>query len=348
MTENRPRFRSGPASAQAGFSLVELMISLVLGLIVIGGVTTVFLSNQQSYRSNEGLSQLQENSRIAFELMARDIRQAGLTGCGNNGRIANVLANGPNATTTPGWYADFDNAVLGYEGDEDDPGITTGTSVAERVAGTDSMELIGLEGTGLSVANSPWNAANFKINETSNDLRDGDIIIICDPDHAAILQVTNYQSTNVTVVHNSGNGSGDPGNCSKGLGYPTDCSSPNGNQYQFGPNSQIAKYSAVDWYIGKNKASGRSLYRKGLVNVAGKPTPTAQEMVRNVTDMQIQYHRPGLTGFVDADAIGANWRLVDATRITLRFESANAHASTQGTAITRELSATITLRNRVD
>src|SRR3546814_319261 len=148
--------------------------------------------------------------------------QTGLTGCGNDGRSANVLANGPNATVTPGWYADFDNSILGYEGDEDDPAITTGAGVADRVDGTDSVELIGLEGTGLSVANSPWNAANFKINETSNDLHDGDIIIICDPDHAAILQITNYQSTNVTVVHNSGNGSGDPGNCSKGLGYPTD------------------------------------------------------------------------------------------------------------------------------
>src|SRR3546814_6197665 len=117
----RSRSRSG--SGQAGFSLVEFMISLVLGLIVIGGVTTVFLSNQQSYRSNEGLSQLQENSRIAFELMARDIRQTGLTGCGNDGRIANVLANGPNATVTPGWYADFDNSILGYEGEEDDTAI---------------------------------------------------------------------------------------------------------------------------------------------------------------------------------------------------------------------------------
>src|SRR3546814_1460441 len=101
--------------------------------------------------------------------MARDIRQTGLTGCGNDGRIANVLANGPNATVTPGWYADFDNSILGYEGDEDDPAITTGAGVADRVDGTDSVELIGLEGTGLSVAHSPWNAANFKINEPSND-----------------------------------------------------------------------------------------------------------------------------------------------------------------------------------
>src|SRR3546814_5576753 len=56
--------------------------------------------------------------------------------------------------------------------------------------------------------------------------------IICDPDHAAILQITNYQSTNVTVVHNSGNGSGDPGNCSKGLGYPTDRSEEHTSELQ--------------------------------------------------------------------------------------------------------------------
>ena len=58
---------------QRGFSLVELMIALVLGLMVIGGVTSVFLSNKQSFRTNTALSQVQENSRIAFELMARDI-----------------------------------------------------------------------------------------------------------------------------------------------------------------------------------------------------------------------------------------------------------------------------------
>src|SRR3546814_11282613 len=96
----RSRSRSG--SGQAGFSLVELMISLVLGLIVLGGVTTVFPSHQQSYRSNEGLSQLQENSRIAFELMAHDIRQPGLTGSGNDGAITKGLAHGPIPNVTPG------------------------------------------------------------------------------------------------------------------------------------------------------------------------------------------------------------------------------------------------------
>jgi type IV pilus assembly protein PilW len=74
-----------------GFTLLELMISMVLGLVVIGGALGVVLSNRQSYRTNEGLSQVQERARTAFELLARDVRQAGVTGCNNNGRVANVL-----------------------------------------------------------------------------------------------------------------------------------------------------------------------------------------------------------------------------------------------------------------
>ncbi|MGH8148337.1 MAG: PilW family protein, partial [Rhodanobacteraceae bacterium] len=75
-----------------GFTLVELMVAMVLGLIVIAGVTSVFLSGQQSFRTNGALADVQDSSRIAFELMARDIRQAGLTGCNStNDRIADIL-----------------------------------------------------------------------------------------------------------------------------------------------------------------------------------------------------------------------------------------------------------------
>jgi hypothetical protein len=39
-------------------------------------------------------------TRIAFELIARDIRQAGVTGCGNVGRVGNILNNGTSAGGT--------------------------------------------------------------------------------------------------------------------------------------------------------------------------------------------------------------------------------------------------------
>jgi type IV pilus assembly protein PilW len=60
-----------------GFSLVELMIAMLLGLFIIGGVISVFLSNRVAYRQNENLARMQENARYAFEVVGRDIREVG-------------------------------------------------------------------------------------------------------------------------------------------------------------------------------------------------------------------------------------------------------------------------------
>ena len=60
------------AARQLGLSLVELMVALVLGLLVVGAAIGVFLSNRQTYTATESLGRVQENARVAFELMARD------------------------------------------------------------------------------------------------------------------------------------------------------------------------------------------------------------------------------------------------------------------------------------
>ncbi|MFC5526421.1 PilW family protein [Rhodanobacter ginsengisoli] len=340
---------SGPARSSLGFTLIELMIAMLLGLIVIAGVVSVFLATQQSARTNKALGDVEDGSRIAFEMMARDIRDAGLTGCGNAGRVANVLQNGP-GSATPDWWANWGNAVHGYPvGSTTDPALTVGTAATDQVTGTDSLQLIGAADTGLSVAATPSStAANFKLNDTTSDLTTGDVIIVCDPDHATIVQITNYTNSNVTVVHNTGTGT--PGNCSKGMGYPTVCTA-NGNGYQFGPNSQIFKLAAVDWYIGTNPIGGKSLYRVSVVTSGAKPTATAQEMVRDVTAMTIKYHQsnPLGTGFVNATTIGAdaNWATVDAVQVTLTLESVDKRAGTDVKAISRNFTATTTVRNRV-
>ncbi|MDE2154956.1 MAG: prepilin-type N-terminal cleavage/methylation domain-containing protein [Xanthomonadaceae bacterium] len=330
-----------------GFTLIELMVAMLLGLIVIAGVVSVFLAGQQSYRTNQALGDVQDGSRIAFEMMARDIRDAGLTGCNNNGRVANVLNNSPLGGGTD-WWANMGNALHGYTTGQVDPAVAFGTtsSPVTRVAATDSLQLIGAVGTGLSVASTPApTAANFHLNDLSPDLATGDVIVVCDPDHAAVLQITSYQSSNVTVVHNDGTGT--PGNCSKGLGYPTVCS-PNGNGYTYGANSQVFKLGATDWFIGNsaNAASGKSLYRMDVVNTAGTLTPTAQEMVPDVTDMKIVYHQSGGASYVNAATV-ANWALVDAVQVTLTLQSSNQRAGTNAKPITRTFISTTTVRNRV-
>lgn len=71
---------------RAGFGLIELMISMVLGLLVLGAAIAVFQSNQRTFNANEGQNRIQEGARAAFEMMSRDIRAAGGTACSSLAR----------------------------------------------------------------------------------------------------------------------------------------------------------------------------------------------------------------------------------------------------------------------
>ena len=66
-----------------GFGLIELMISMVLGLLVLGAAIAVFQSNQRTFDANEGTNRIQEGARVAYELMSKDIRAAGGAACSN-------------------------------------------------------------------------------------------------------------------------------------------------------------------------------------------------------------------------------------------------------------------------
>lgn len=60
-----------------GFTLIELMVALVLGLVVVGGVMGVFMSTYQSNAQNIKSVRLNEEMRAIMSLMSRDIRRAG-------------------------------------------------------------------------------------------------------------------------------------------------------------------------------------------------------------------------------------------------------------------------------
>ncbi|MFC4864522.1 PilW family protein [Pseudomonas sp. JS3066] len=62
---------------QAGVTIVELMISLLLSTILIGGVLQVFLSSSRTYSMAEALARTQENGRFALEFISQSARQAG-------------------------------------------------------------------------------------------------------------------------------------------------------------------------------------------------------------------------------------------------------------------------------
>lgn len=316
-----------------GFTLIELMVAMLLGLVVIAGVGSVFLSNQRVYRTNRALSDVQDSSRVAFELLARDVRNAGLTACSNSGRISNVLNAGPNAGGTA-WWADWGHAVRGYAGDDAD--VAAGTSAGDRIAGTPSVQLIGGDESSFSVATHDPTTALFTLNESSADLNASGVYVVCDFDHAAIFKASAFNNGAKTLAHGT---AGD--NCSAGLGYPTVCTGT-ANSYTFGANSLVTQLNAADWYVGRNPANGTSLYRLARNGNAFERL----EMVRGVTSMGLTYFQPGLsTQFVDAANV-TNWALVSAVRINLRVQSSDGTAG--ASPIDRSFTTTTTVRNRVE
>lgn len=73
------KYRTVGSVRQSGFSLIEVLIAMVLGLVVILGVINVFVSSNHSTKFNDGLREMQENGRHAVFVMQVAIRQAGFT-----------------------------------------------------------------------------------------------------------------------------------------------------------------------------------------------------------------------------------------------------------------------------
>lgn len=69
---------SSPARCkQTGVSLIELMVSLVIGMILVIAASSVYLYSKQSFNSSTETSQLEDNGRFAINLLTKYIQSAG-------------------------------------------------------------------------------------------------------------------------------------------------------------------------------------------------------------------------------------------------------------------------------
>src|SRR5689334_21718085 len=71
----RPHRRAG-----RGLTLVELMVSMVIGLLIIASMAMLFAGNSRTRAEIERSAQQLESGRLAMELMRDDIHQAGYFG----------------------------------------------------------------------------------------------------------------------------------------------------------------------------------------------------------------------------------------------------------------------------
>lgn len=60
-----------------GFSLIELMAAIGISAIVLTAITTTFISQTRSYNTQEQVNAMQQNARVAMDMITREVRMAG-------------------------------------------------------------------------------------------------------------------------------------------------------------------------------------------------------------------------------------------------------------------------------
>lgn len=71
------RMKRNSRTQQLGFTLVELMIAMTLGLLILLAVSSIYIGSRQTFRMQEENARLQETGRYTLEVLGRSIRQAG-------------------------------------------------------------------------------------------------------------------------------------------------------------------------------------------------------------------------------------------------------------------------------
>lgn len=307
--------------AQYGLSLVEVMVTLAIGMVVTLGIVGIMGINQQNLRITEGLSESQENARMAFELIARDVRQARDTSCGP------VVTTNISFADNDKWWGEW-QPVLGFAGDEDTGAVTTGNGVGERVAGTQALQLQGSGETRI-IKKIRISGSELELRTDADTLSTGPVIV-CDLQSASLHTAAASDTKVITIT-------------------PAFTSDDN---LQF----QVSRLTAVTWYIGNNgrdNEGGRSLYR---IRLETDGTTVTEEILPGVVDLGLQYHTKDEDAFTpDAPTTEIEWNEVNAIELTLTTESTQRNVTSEAATgselvgsdgrLRRQITHVISLRN---
>lgn len=287
-----------------GFTLIEIMIAMLIGVLLIAGVLQVFITSKQSYRMQEALSRLQESGRFALDFLDRDIRMTGYRGCASKSTtpIKNRLAGS-------GDYAyNFAIAIQGFEASSQSgwtPSHSTSSTrintpqpgsdiITIRRAGDDSVQILpgGVTGTGFPLSRN-----------TIPGLKNCDVVMVSNCESAEVLQISTIDAGNVA------NQGGCVATTANGNAVPGEKTYTGGN---------LHKAITTSYFIKRNPSGQEALFR--LVN-----TGEAEELVEGVEQMQVYYgldndNDSRANGYVTADQV-TDWSKVVSVRVSLLLKT---------------------------
>ncbi len=311
---------------QSGFTLLELLIAMTLGLLVLGGILTVYIASSHSYRVAENSSRLQEGARFAFEKIGENVRMTGHLGCFGDIASLNSIATPPaanltDAETAMGINLTATTVVTGQDT------ITAAAFTGGSVAGTDAVTLRKASAASIGLYSSMANAsATIPLYSNTIGLRANDLVVISDCISADLVcgQSTKFAISVAPTLATAGN-SPCAGNSSTSLSKA------------YSADAQVMKLEETTFYIRNNVAGQPALFWQKR---SGSATAT-EEIVEGVQDMQLCYGEDtsgnsAANVYRTANNVG-NWGNVVSVRVSLLMRSTEngVAAAAQAFAIDR-------------
>ncbi len=301
---------------QTGFSLIELLIAAVLGIMLVGGVITVFAGTKRSSTINSNLTELQENARFALESIMREARMAGFQGCVDlNTAGASIKAD--SAPTTNLFETAIQSSVVvsPTQWDPEPPlNFNIPVGVGAPVPGTHTLSIQG--GNPQTYNINPMQRIDDPIVLTSatENFVEGDLALISNCQVADIVTITAVSGA--TLVHDGSENGGDD-RLSAPYGQAGEQNRP-----------RVMRFEANIFYIGdttRRNSQGNPVYALYRQTLPYSRPPI--EMVEGVDNMRIRLgyrdRSPGTENnmtFVSPDAATPSGQ-IEAVQIGLLLQS---------------------------
>jgi type IV pilus assembly protein PilW len=146
----------------AGFTLLELLVSMAIGLVVIAAVAGTFTAQTRQNSAEEQIAQMQQNVRGALDLMLREIQMAGYKPAG--GTFNGIQTS---TSTTLRIKLDLDSTGVETDGTTDDITYTFDSSsglITRTLNNGGSSATLADNITGFTFAYSDANGASTTTN----------------------------------------------------------------------------------------------------------------------------------------------------------------------------------------
>lgn len=222
---------------QHGVGLVELMVSLVIGLFLVAVMSAIYLGAKNTFTAQESLSRIQEGARYAAEKMTEDLREAGFRTCAGmkNGLIP--FRNTLNSSGDTSYDFGRGISVSRYSGGAWTPSLDAAITALNPSNTSDVLTIYkpASNSWGL-IADMAMSAFPLDISATP-DIKQGDIMMIGDCTGASVFQATNVDPGPTARIEHFAVPGPTPGNSTPDLGQI----------YQ--QDSNIYRVQAVTYYV---------------------------------------------------------------------------------------------------